>query len=97
LELLASMVNFGALIGFLLLHVSVVAHFIIRQKSRRWIRHFVVPVIGFAIVAYVLVNAGRPAKIAGLCWLGAGAGALLVLKFRAWRLRKVGPPTVGSR
>ena len=36
LELLASMVNFGALIGFLLLHLSVIAHFIIRRKSRRW-------------------------------------------------------------
>jgi amino acid transporter len=82
LELLASMVNFGALMGFLLLHLSVIAHFMIRRKSRRWIRHLLVPVIGFVIVAYVLTNAGTPAKIAGLCWLGAGAGALMFLKFR---------------
>jgi len=88
LDLLASMVNFGALTGFLLLHLSVIAHFIIRQKSRRWIRHLLVPVIGFVIAAYVLFNAGTPAKIAGLCWLGVGAVALLFLKFRAGRLRQ---------
>jgi amino acid transporter len=90
LDLLASMVNFGALTGFLLLHVSVVGHFIVWQKSRRWIRHLVVPVIGFAIVAYVLVKAETPAKIAGLCWLGAGALALVFVKLRAGRRRKTG-------
>jgi len=37
LDDLASIVNFGALSGFLLLHVSVLAHFAVRQRSRsRW-------------------------------------------------------------
>jgi amino acid transporter len=81
LELLTSMVNFGALTGFLALHLSVVIHFMVRQKSRRWIRHLVVPVIGFAIVAYVLVNAQTNAKIAGLAWMAVGLATVLLLKF----------------
>ena len=85
LELLASMVNFGALMGFLLLHLSVIAHFMVRGKSRRWVRHLVVPVIGFAVVAYVLANAGTPAKVAGVCWLGVGVVALAVIRFRGGR------------
>src|SRR5205085_6332921 len=64
LQLLASMVSFGALLGFLLLHVSVVAHFIWRQKSRDWLKYLVVPATGFVITAYVLWNAATNAKIA---------------------------------
>jgi amino acid transporter len=81
LELLTSMVNFGALTGFLALHLSVVIHFMVRQRSRRWIRHLVVPVIGFAIVAYVLINAQANAKIAGLTWMAVGLATVLLLKF----------------
>jgi amino acid transporter len=72
LELLTSMVSFGALLGFLLLHASVVMHFVVGEKSRDWPRHLMAPAIGFAIVAYVLWNAESNAKIAGLAWLAAG-------------------------
>jgi amino acid transporter len=73
LELLTSMVSFGALLGFLLLHLSVMAHFLWRQKSRDLLRHFAVPLIGLVIVGYVLWEAEAAAKIAGVCWLAAGA------------------------
>jgi amino acid transporter len=85
LELLTSMVNFGALTGFLALHVSVVVWFIGRQKSRKWFSHLLSPIIGFAIVAYVLVNAQTNAKIAGLAWLGVGVIMLIVIKLRGGR------------
>jgi amino acid transporter len=80
LELLTSMVNFGALLGFLLLHISVVAHFIWRQKSRDWLRHLVSPAIGFLIIGYVMWNAELNAKIAGLSWLAAGACLFVTLR-----------------
>jgi len=80
LELLASLVNFGALFGFLVLHVAVIAHYTLRQRSRDWMRHLLVPLIGSAIIAYVLINMATPAKIAGLCWLAVGTGVLLVSK-----------------
>jgi amino acid transporter len=81
LELLTSMVSFGALIGFLLLNVSVIAHFVVRQKSRNWLRHLIAPAIGFVIISYVLWNAEANAKIAGLSWLAAGAVFYAALRY----------------
>jgi amino acid transporter len=72
LELLTSMVNFGALFGFLLLQVSVFVHFVVRNGSRNWLRHAVIPAIGFLILTYVLWNAEANAKIAGISWLAVG-------------------------
>ena len=80
LELLASMVSFGALIGFLMLHISVVVHFIVREKSRNWARHLVVPVIGLAVTAYVLINSQVDAMIAGAGWMVAGLVLFMVLR-----------------
>ena len=80
LELLTSMVSFGALLGFLMLQVSVVAHFVWRKKSRKWLQHLIAPAIGFAIIAYVLFNAEPNAKIAGGVWMTAGVIALIVFK-----------------
>ena len=80
LELLASMVSFGARVGFLILPMSVVVHFIVREKSRNWARHLVVPVIGFAVAAYVLINAQADAMIAGTVWMAVGLVLFVVLK-----------------
>jgi hypothetical protein len=79
------MVNFGALTGFLALHVSVIAWFMLRQKSREWVSHLLVPMTGLAIVGYVLVNAQTNAKVAGLAWLGIGVIMLVVIKLRGGR------------
>ncbi len=87
-ELLTSLVNFGALFGFLLLNVSVIVHFR-RERSRNWLRHLVAPAIGFCFIAYVLWNAEVDAKTAGLCWLGIGAIVLIALRVRN---RSIGLP-----
>jgi amino acid transporter len=79
ITLLSTLVNFGALSAFLLLHVSVVVHFVVRQKSRDWWRHLVVPVIGFAILLYVVINAQVAAQTLGFLWLGVGVVLLIVL------------------
>jgi len=81
LELLTSMVSFGALVGFLLLHVSVMAYFLWRKKSDNWWRHLVVPLIGLAIIGYVLINAEANAKIAGLLWMAGGLMLYAALRF----------------
>ena len=85
LELLTAMVNFGALVGFLMLHVSVIVHFMWRQKSKDWLRHLLVPLIGFAIIAYVLFNMGILARIAGTAWLTVGAAVLIATKLKGAR------------
>ncbi len=81
LELLTSMVNFGALTGFLLLHASVVAHVMKhRGDAPRW-RPMAIAVIGFVIIGYVMVNLNGTAKLVGLCWLAMGV-LLLVQRLR---------------
>jgi amino acid transporter len=85
ITLLSTLVNFGALSAFLVLHVSVVVHFVVRQHSRDWWRHLVVPVIGFLILAYVVVNAQVAAQTLGFVWLVLGLVVLGVLLVRGRR------------
>jgi amino acid transporter len=80
ITLLSTLVNFGALSAFLLLHVSVVVHFIVRRKSRNYWKHLAVPVIGFAILLYVVINAQVAAQTLGFIWLAVGIVLLVVLK-----------------
>ena len=80
IELLSSMVSFGALLGFFLLHCSVIAHGWRTGQLRRWLRFLLAPTIGLAIIAYVLVNAQRNAQIAGVAWLVLGVAILFALK-----------------
>jgi amino acid transporter len=79
ITLLSTLVNFGALSAFLVLHVSVVVHYAVRQRSSDYWRHVAVPVIGFAILAFVVVNAQVAAQTLGFAWLIAGAVVLAVL------------------
>jgi amino acid transporter len=82
IALISSLVNFGALFGFALLHVSVVWYYMVRKKSKNYLLHLVVPTLGFLIIAYVLYNADALAKIGGIVWLGIGAVVFAVNKFR---------------
>jgi amino acid transporter len=79
ITLLSTLVNFGALSAFLLLHVAVVVHFIVRKKSTDYWRHLAVPVIGFAILVYVVVNAQVAAQKLGFTWLAIGLVLMGVL------------------
>jgi amino acid transporter len=80
--LISSLVNFGALFGFCLLHVSVVWYYVVRQKSKNYLLHLVVPTLGFLIIGYVLFNADALAKIGGLVWLVIGAVVFAINVFR---------------
>ena len=72
LEILTDIVNFGALSSFLLLHLAVVRHFLIRGRSGRWVRHLLCPLLGFLVIAYVLYEMNPAAKIIGGGWLAVG-------------------------
>jgi len=79
ITLLSTLVNFGALTAFLLLHVSVVVHFIVRKKSTDYWRHLAVPVLGFAILLAVIINAQVAAQMLGFTWLAIGLVLMGVL------------------
>jgi len=80
--LISSLVNFGALFGFCLLHLSVAWYYLVRRRSTNYLLHLVVPLIGFAIIGYVLVHADTLAKTGGVVWLAIGAIVLAVNVFR---------------
>jgi amino acid transporter len=76
---LTRIVNFGALTGFLLLHLAVIRHYVIREGSRAWLRHLVMPLAGFAVIGYVLYEMDGAAKILGAVWIGVGIVYFAVL------------------
>jgi len=76
ISLISSLVNFGALTSFLLLHVSVVSYFVVRRRSTNILVHWIAPVLGFLIIGFVLWNAEPAAKIGGLVWLAIGVVVL---------------------
>ena len=77
--------NFGALCSFVLLHLSVINHCLRRRHSRRWGRHLVLPVLGLAVIGYVLYEMSPSAKWLGAAWIAIGAVYYVVL---AGRLRR---------
>lgn len=79
ITLLSSLVNFGAMTAFLVLHVSVVVHYVVRRGSRDWWRHLIAPAIGFAILTYVVINAKVAAQRLGFLWLAIGVVLLIGL------------------
>ncbi len=77
-EFLSTLVNFGALFSFLLLHISVAFYYLIKKRQKTYGMHLVVPLIGFLIIGYVEYSADTPAKIGGGIWLAIGVIVLLI-------------------
>jgi amino acid transporter len=70
---LSRIVNFGALTGFVLLHLSVINHYFIRRRNGDWVHHLVAPLAGLLVIVFVLYEMNSTAKILGACWIAAGA------------------------
>lgn len=81
IDVLASLISFGALAGFTLLHLSVLATFARAGAGRRLFLHVVVPLVGLAVVAATFAAMQASAIEVGLAWLTAGV--LLGLWLRA--------------
>jgi amino acid transporter len=69
---LTRIVNFGALSSFVLLHLSVINHYFIRQRSGNWLRHLLSPALGLGVILYVLYEMDRAAKLFGATWIAVG-------------------------
>jgi amino acid transporter len=80
LDDLASIVNFGALSGFLFLHISVLAYFGVQRNSAAWLKHWVVPLCGIMVVLAVFSGMSALAVKVGLVWLAVGSLYGIVLK-----------------
>ena len=86
-SLLTTLVTFGALLSYILMHFSVITHFFKRNGSRRWFTHLVSPLLGAAILMVALWDADTNAKIVGTIWLAIGLGVAAWLRFSGRDLR----------
>lgn len=72
IDLLASLISCGALAGFALLHMAVLAHFHRQPERRRLFLHVIVPVLGLAVVLSVARFLNAHALAVGGAWLVVG-------------------------
>ncbi|WP_255572751.1 APC family permease [Leucobacter tenebrionis] len=76
LEMIAAYINYGALIAFTFVNLSVIAWFAIRKGRRRTPKdiftYIVMPVIGTALTGLLWVNLDGHALLGGLIWTGLG-------------------------
>lgn len=83
LELISAFINYGALIAFSFVNLSVIAHFAIRQGRRHTagdiFRFIVLPVIGFGLTLLLWINLHVEALIGGAIWTVAGFIYLLFI------------------
>ncbi|MBE0068675.1 APC family permease [Thermoanaerobacterium thermosaccharolyticum] len=77
---LTSVINFGALTSFLVLHITVLVHFIKSKSVNIW-KHIISPILGFLVIFYVWINLNSHAKILGASWIGIGIIYYIILKF----------------
>ena len=69
---LSTMINFGALGGFLLLHLSVLRFFGGQEPKVQFVMHRLVPGIGLVVSAALLLSLNALALEVGAAWLAAG-------------------------
>jgi putrescine importer len=83
LELISSMINFGALVAFTFVNLSVIAYFAIRRRQYRTLNHatrnIALPAIGMALTGVLWSFLHKDALIAGIAWSTIGLIYVLVL------------------
>jgi putrescine importer len=81
LEFISSMINFGALIAFTVVNLTVLVYFALRLKEFRTprdiLRNIVLPVIGMSLTAVLWLNLHFDALLYGTIWLTVGIIILL--------------------
>lgn len=71
LEIISSLVNVGALVGYCLVHLSVLVFWGL-QGRKISLRTVVLPPVGIAVLGYVLFHMERAAVVVALIWLLLG-------------------------
>lgn len=71
----ASLLNFGALLGFTMVNLSVIAHYFIRGKKRNGtniIRYLIAPLCGAAFTFIIWLNLDSTSMALGFGWMAIG-------------------------
>ena len=83
LVMATSLINFGALIAFTFVNLSVISYFVIQKKEHKTVKGFinylVMPLIGAAIVGVLWVNLDIHSLTLGIVWALVGFSYLLYI------------------
>jgi putrescine importer len=86
-QLAAEAINFGALLGFMCVNLSVISRFYFRDRQRTG-RHLfgnlILPGLGFAVCLLIFVNLSRTATVIGCVWVATGL-IYIALRTRGFR------------
>jgi amino acid transporter len=77
-DLITSMVTFGSLAAYCLLHVAVLRYFSSRERRARVFAHRISPILGLGILLWTLWKTPELARWVGTIWLAAGVGIYLI-------------------
>ncbi|BCU81456.1 amino acid permease-associated protein [Polycladomyces abyssicola] len=92
LDTAASLINYGALIAFTFVNLSVIAHYVVKEKQHSTLKGFfsylISPLAGAAFVAYLWYSIQTSALVMGLIWSGVGITILMYIT----KMFRVQPP-----
>lgn len=81
-----ALINFGALVAFTFVNLSVISQFYIRERRNRTLKdtfsYLILPLIGAATVGVLWMNLEASSMTLGLVWAAIGLGYLAVLTRR---------------
>jgi amino acid transporter len=90
-QLAAEAINFGALLGFMCVNLSVISQFYLRAGERSgWnvLANLLIPGAGFIICLIIFLSLSRTATVIGCVWLATGFG---YIAFRTRGFRDASP------
>lgn len=90
LTLISTLVNFGALTAFIVLHISVIIHHKIRNKSSDNWRHLLIPLFGIVLLGWVVIKANVAAQQVGIIWAVIGVAILVIQVIRGHKPKLAG-------
>lgn len=94
-QLAVELLNFGALTGFILVNLSVIAHYYFRSRlrsGRQFVENLIFPLMGATVCGFLWFNLTNKAKLAGFGWLAIG---IIYLAFLTRGFR-IAPKTLAS-
>lgn len=71
-EMMTSLVTFGALTAYVILHVAVIHSCFLRERTGNWLVHLVSPILGAACLLVILSRTDTMTRWLGLGWLAFG-------------------------
>ncbi|MBV1854523.1 APC family permease [Catellatospora tritici] len=87
---LTNVINFGAMVAWVVLHISVIWHYVVRNGSRNYLAHLVMPIIGIAFLGVVIKYMKVYTLTFGFLWLLAGLLILVIMYLAGRRPRLSG-------